>query len=349
MHPLPRRGFTLIELLVVMAIIGALIGLLLPAIQKVREIAVRLQCKNNLKQLGLALHSCHDTIGYLPPGMVVSSSNVSDADATGFTFLLPYLEEDTTYKLYHFDDPWFAPSNYQAVSVAVKVFFCPANRDRGVLDLSPFAAQWSTQLPPVAGCCDYVFCKGANGSMSADWTRIPPSTVGVFNVLQTGENGLRLGDIADGTSQTFAMGDGTAGTPVYYVRSLSNPSQPVIGLNGLPIILEQSWSAAGVGDTSHPFYGSVFGVTAQYGLGPDPRDEPMNRRPATPTVASGDPRGDNSSGKDFVTGFRSRHPGGCNFLFCDGSVRFETESLAPNVYRALSTYAGGEVFTTVDY
>src|SRR5260370_27910140 len=106
------------------------------------------------------------------------------------------------------------------------------------------------------------------------------------------------------------------------IRDLNNPDQPATdALSGQPIMLEQSWSAAGVGDRSHPWYGSIFGVTAQYGLGADPQDEPMNRRPATPTLSSGDPRGDNRSGRDLLRGFRTLHSGGCNLLFCDGSVR----------------------------
>jgi prepilin-type processing-associated H-X9-DG protein len=346
-----RVAFTMVELLVVLAIMGTLIALLVPAVQKARETSKLVQCQNNLRQLGIALHHYHGVHDCLPPAMVCSASNLSDAESTGFTFLLPYLEGDNTYRQYQFDQPWYATVNYGPVGVSIRLFLCPSNREEGTLDLAPFASQWNTPLPPVAGVCDYLFCKGANGGLSSDPTKTPPSVRGVFTIVPSWRQnlGLRLGDIADGTSNTLAMGEGSAGTPLYPIRDLTNPDQPAIDLSGLPIELEQSWSAAGIGDTSHPWYGSVLGVTGQYGLDPDPRDEPMNRRPATPTVYGADPAGDGKSGKDYVGGFRSVHSNGCNFLFADGSVRFVSQSIRPEIYRALSTSAGGENITGADF
>ncbi len=339
-----RRGMTLIELLVVIAIIAVLVGLLLPAVQKVREAASRMSCQNNLKQLGLALHNYHSSHGAFPPGMVCTSSDLRDAEASGFTFLLPFLEQDNTHRLYHFDEPWWADDNFQAVETTVKVYLCPSNRSEGSIDLRLIAEQWSTTLPPFATSCDYAFCRGANGALNQDWTRIPATARGVFNIYRSANKAmLRLEDLTDGSSNTMALGDAAGGSPRYLARDLANPSQPAIDpLSGSPTPLDQSWGATGVGDASHALYGSVFAVTAQYGVSPDFRDEPMNRSPATPAVTGSDPRGDNLAGKDIISGFRSVHAGGCNFVFCDGSVHFLSQSIASDVYRGLSTYAGAE-------
>jgi prepilin-type N-terminal cleavage/methylation domain-containing protein/prepilin-type processing-associated H-X9-DG protein len=347
-----REAFTLIELLVVIAIIAVLIGLLLPAVQKVREAANRMKCSNNLKQIGLALHNYHGTENCCPPGMLTTSFNIGDTELSGFTLLLPHLEQDNTYRHYDFDSPWYGENNFDVVGVQVKVFFCPSNRDSGSIDLAPMADLWATVLPPRAASLDYALCKGANAGLH--WRLDPPAAArGVFNIRTLPASagaGVRLQDISDGTSSTFAMGDAAGGNRAYLVRDLNDPNQPVIDdLTGGPVPVEQSWSASGVETPDHPWYGSVFAVTAQYGLPPDPRDEPMNRRLTTPTVWGGDSVGDNRNGTDYVSGFRSLHPGGCNFLFCDGSVHFVRQNIQPDVYRALSTYMGGEVINGGDY
>ncbi|MGE3803213.1 MAG: DUF1559 domain-containing protein [Gemmataceae bacterium] len=351
-----RRGFTLIELLVVIAIIGVLIGLMLPAVQRVREAANRLACANHLKQLGLALHNYHDSSHYLPPG-VYTTGNTQDSWATGFTYLLPYLEQGNLHRLYDFDRPWFDKANYTAVGIEVTLFYCPSNRKTGSLDLEPIKAQWGCDMPPQAAGCDYAFCKGANASLDGE-ERLPMSVRGVFNLFYAnaaagnafGTSYRRFDDISDGLSNTIFMGDAAGGSTYYPVRALKQPDVATIyPITNQTVPIEQSWAASSMGDPWHPWYGSVLAVTAQYGMGDQPDDEKMNRTPATPTIIGLDNSGYNERRVDFVSGFRSRHPGGCNFLFGDGSVHFLAESIRPAAYRALSTYAGGEVVPESDY
>jgi prepilin-type N-terminal cleavage/methylation domain-containing protein len=346
-----RWGFTLIELLVVIGIIGTLMGLLLPAVQKVRESAHRTKCQNNLKQLGLALLGFHDAAGAFPPGLASSSSNVSDSEATGFTVLLPYIEQDSAFKLYHFDQPWSDNINFNAITVQIKIFFCPSNRDFGTMELGIIGAPWGYSNLPNAAASDYAFCRGATGSLNANQNKTPLAVRGVFGIRPTDDakRGIRMADIRDGASTTFAMGDASGGTPACRVRDLSNPNQQANDANlAKPAVLDQCWGAAGAGDPGHPWYGSVLATTAQYGFLPNPRDEPMNQRLMTPTVFGYDPFGDNRNANDMISGFRSMHIGGCQFLFCDGTVRFVRQTIRADIYRALSTYAAGEIIAGED-
>lgn len=359
-----RTAFTLLELLVVLAIVGVLLALLLPAVQKVREAAARAACQSNLRQIGLALHACHDVYGFLPPGLATEGSN-QDCYHTGFTYLLPYLEQDNIARLYHMDAQWYEVANYTAVEQQVAIFFCPSNRRHGAIDLTPFKEQWGAPMPPFVGACDYVLCKGANACLGTDTSAIPPQARGLFNEVQFGpvvhprggvpwvpipEQSVRLMNITDGLSSTIAVGEAAGGNPYYLVADINDLSRPATEpfING-PAVMDQAWAAASMGDYSHPWYAGILGVTAQIGFGANPMNEPMNRRPGMPTILGGDTTGSNAGGLDRVSGFRSMHLVGCNFLFADGSVHFLPQAIDPVVYRALSTYAGGEIVSGADF
>ncbi len=176
-----RTAMTLIELLVVIAIIGVLLALLLPAVQRVREAASSLACRNNLKQMGLALQNYHDTLGTFPAGITATGGDdLEMAGFCGFVPLLPFLEQDNLFNGWDLSGNWYDPPDATRVSVEVKVFYCPSNRTSGVIDMSflvPFAGR---PLPNLAAA-DYLLCKGANAAL-CEMTQIPPSARGVFDV-----------------------------------------------------------------------------------------------------------------------------------------------------------------------
>lgn len=354
--PAQRLAFTLIETLVVIAMIGILIAVLVPAVQRVRESANRTNCASNLRQIGLALQGYHDANRFFPPG-VVTEFDIQDSFHAGFTYLLPHLEQDALRSLYKFEAPWFDPANYAAVAFEIPIFYCPSNRRSGTIDLAAAIEQWRCPMPPTVGAIDYLLCKGANAALHGDPTKAPLQVRGLFNVTFAdridGDGAflgthmprfrLRIKNVTDGLSSTMAVGEGAGGNPFYLVADLDNLVAAVIDpfRNG-PAPIDQSWAASSFSDAHHPWYGGVFGVTAQYGMLPDLRDEPMNLRPSRPTVFASDSSGFNLNGKNSIGGFRSVHPNGCNFLFADGSVQWLSQNVDPAVYRDLSTYAGGE-------
>jgi prepilin-type N-terminal cleavage/methylation domain-containing protein/prepilin-type processing-associated H-X9-DG protein len=196
--PRPRRlAFTLIELLVVIAIIAILLGLLLPAVQKVRESAARLKCQNNLKQIGLACHNYHDANQALPPGYsaTVPYSDGATDTAPGWgwaAFLLPYLEQDNLFKQINLAQP---VASSPAILVRVSLFLCPSDTPPpGTFALSDAGGNTLCQAAPSS----YAATCGPDASDVAD-----PTGLGVFYR----NSRVRLTDITDGTSQTTMIGD----------------------------------------------------------------------------------------------------------------------------------------------
>jgi prepilin-type N-terminal cleavage/methylation domain-containing protein len=201
-----RSAFTLIELLVVITVISILIGLLMPAVQKVREAANRISCMNNLKQIGLALHMYHDTTLSFPPGYLYQPSTVSppgtvDPNAPGWgwaTFLLPYIEQDNLYKMIDRTVPVESPTYLTLRQGPLKMYTCPSDREAGIFDVLDL----TNQVIGPAATNSYAACFGANGLLDTN----PDVGDGIFYRNST----TRIADVYDGTSNTLAIGERAA-------------------------------------------------------------------------------------------------------------------------------------------
>jgi len=231
-----RRAFTLIELLVVIAIIAVLVGLLLPAVQKVREAAARAKCQNNLKQIGAACHMRHDTDGRFPPAVAVRGG--SWVHGWG-TFVLPYVEQRAAYDLYRWDLNYDHPLNQPSVRVAVPVFVCPS---------APAGREATNAAGGLSyGVCDYSPIYDVDPNLIATGL-LSPWSGDPTGVCAIGD-GARFVDILDGTSNSIAIAE-VAGRPELWKNGRRDGDVQPCGwaaANGnIPINLD-GWKADGSG------------------------------------------------------------------------------------------------------
>jgi len=347
-----RRAFTLIELLVVIAIIAVLIGLLLPAVQKVREAAARMQCQNNLKQMGLALHNHNDAKSGLPAALIhpgwhssasptaqrYSGPEVSYASQpaylvynhSGFIALLPFIEQDNLFKQYNYQyvgssrngngstaltgpDPTPNPNRIVA-STYLKVFTCPS-------DQTPPPTR--NNVPRTADpyeCEDarrsnYLFNIGNNIDQTAFWGGQATNLRGPFGI----NGAVTMATVRDGTSNTIGIGESKQ-------LHLSTSYGPYWGAGLHTAVMGR---IAGTSDPTQPVsncwkpnYSYAFDAACQT-VSTNQAQRPLQ----------------------YAWGFGSWHTGTTNFVMLDGSVRGISDSISSAAWIALGTDSGGEVNT----
>jgi len=328
-----RRGFTLIELLVVIAIIAVLIGLLLPAVQSAREAARRAQCVNNLKQLGLAMHNYHDTLGAFPPGSLNYTGVFSSPRQTWMVHLYPFMESTNIYNNFNFSLtgppfglPWYNTVNSfgptAITAVVVSTLLCPSDGLAPPIFKQRYPANAPEPQTNYLSRSNYLGFFGdinhfsaynkANGHQKATFgfnlsTKIADFTDGTSNSLAIGEYLLGAGEAEDGRGCLWAD---FAGYSHIYTQLTPNSSSP---------------------DLLYPNY-CFF-----------PPDVNFNYPRRNLPCANG------TGGGTDTAASRSRHPGGVNILMGDGSVRFAKNTVNVFVWRALGSIAGGEVISADAY
>ena len=330
-----REGFTLIELLVVIAIIAVLIALLLPAVQAAREAGRRSQCVNNLKQIGLALHNYHAQVGSFPmgagPGQRQLNSFLAKQGWSIHAAILPYLGENPLYNSINFNLSVAFPQNNTCSLTALTVYLCPS--DFGPSTIPVYADPPDPANPGLYNDSNIVdtlsrgnyvgmwglgeICANSGASDLPNNGGLGPAGqhAGIFYR----NSATRIAAITDGTSNTIMVGERS--------HNLSYVTWVARSING--------W----LGKTS-----LVEGGTDQF----NPSPEECWTQIMGPCGVEDGLRTINNP-EAHVEDYWSRHPGGANMLFGDGSVHFLKSSISPITWRAMATRAYGEVISADSY
>jgi len=308
-----RSGFTLIELLVVIAIIAILISLLLPAVQKVRDAAARMQCQNNLKQIGIALHNYEGTNGAFPSAYDLTATPPTLTGGHGWaTRVLPYIEQENLFRLYDFKQNFNAAVNQNVVTQQVKTYECPASiqRTRLYTDTLPanalFPGQQAVTWQAWAG--DYTVTTGILGN-TLNNCFTPPGGGDRGGALAANES-TRISQITDGTSNTIAIGELAGRNQLWRGRTMVNASNPLSGAGWGDPLNGECWFAGSLADGTGSDGPCVINCT-------------------------------NDRGRNLY----SFHTGGANVVMCDGSVRFLNQAIRNCNLAFMVTRGKGDIST----
>ena len=338
------RGFTLIELLVVIAIIAVLIALLLPAIQAAREAARRVQCANNLKQLGLGMHNYESMHGVLPPQQVLrfAGSTVAWKSQWGVTArITPFLELGPLYHAINMTNKTTDPSNLTAVSATWEVLICPSE-----VAPQPITSTTTAGGTTTYGVSNYGWCDG-------DWYVFGGAAVPTPNRSAFGPNqSRRFAAFTDGLSQSMlaaevktyqqAFHDCTGVPPAALAGPAALPDPATV----LAVVAASAPRCRVASGHTHWSNGNSFYDGFTTALTPNTRA--FAGTPAQDSDLTSMDEDDGGPTYAAVTA-RSRHPGGVNTLLADGSVRFIKDSINWPAWRALGSIAGGEVVSADSY
>jgi prepilin-type N-terminal cleavage/methylation domain-containing protein/prepilin-type processing-associated H-X9-DG protein len=309
-----RRAFTLIELLVVIAIIAVLIALLLPAVQAAREAGRRIQCTNNLKQIGLAIHNYHDSRGALPGSELPYQSTSFSA----LSHLLPGMEQTTLYNALNFSLLNNDPANNTVLVTRVNTFVCPSD----VNDPHPEFGGQTNYMADMGSWIVWQQASGPNAGLA------PPN--GVF----FGNSATRFADITDGLSNTAVFSERVMAD---FTNGVISPIADVFFSPAQPTTLDAAVQACQAVDITNPASQFPLFMGAPW----------VNGQHVFLHVTA-----PNTRSCGFFTALRaimpasSRHPGGVNVLIGDGSVRFIKNSVNLATWRSLGTRAGGEIISS---